>query len=147
MYTTAAVFAIFFICIIPQDISAETTCQIHKRNAGGGNSLMQWDIQCDAQGDYLPLQCTVDTPKWCACYDKEGVVTSPSRSTKSCECHLARNEALRTQKPACEIPVCERSGKYQKRQCCERTKKCRCVDVTTGQTIVADTANMNLVCS
>ncbi|GFQ99749.1 uncharacterized protein TNCT_376601 [Trichonephila clavata] len=147
MFTIAAIFTFVFLCILPQDISAETTCQIHKRNAGGGgNALMQWDIQCDAQGNYQPLQCTRNTPKWCACYDKERMITSPSKSTKTCQCYLAKSVALLSEKPACEVPVCLKSGKYQKRQCCEQTRKCRCVNEITGETVVPDTANMNLSC-
>ena len=70
-------------------IDGETACQNQKRN-NSGNGPLQWDIQCDAQGNYLPKQCTRQTPKWCACYNSQGLVTQPSRAIKSCECLLAK---------------------------------------------------------
>ncbi|XP_071043185.1 U20-hexatoxin-Hi1a [Parasteatoda tepidariorum] len=128
------------------DTRRETTCQTHKRNSGGNRALMRWDIRCDAQGLYMPLQCTEDTPKWCACYNKEEAITQPSRGTKSCECHLARDIAMKNSALPCDVPKCDRSGKYHKKQCCETTRKCHCVDAVTGQKKTQPTSDTNLVC-
>uniref|UniRef100_A0A2L2Z9C0 U24-ctenitoxin-Pn1a n=1 Tax=Parasteatoda tepidariorum TaxID=114398 RepID=A0A2L2Z9C0_PARTP len=60
------------------DTRRETTCHTHKRNSGGIRALMRWDIRFDAQGLYMPLLCTEDTPKWCDCYNKEAAIPHPS---------------------------------------------------------------------
>ncbi|KAF8771866.1 U24-ctenitoxin-Pn1a-like [Argiope bruennichi] len=146
MFAITALFAVLFICALPRDASSETTCQTHKRNSASVNSPVKWDIQCDAQGNYLPLQCTIQTPKWCACYDKEDMVAQPSKATKSCECHLARAHAIKSGKTLCETPVCERNGHFQKKQCCDITRECRCVDPVTGQNTVQPQKNLNLHC-
>ncbi|GFU46558.1 uncharacterized protein NPIL_98671 [Nephila pilipes] len=147
MFTYAVIFTILFGCALSRDIRDETTCQTHKRNAGGSAALMHWDIQCDTQGHYRPLQCTVESPKWCACYSKHDVLSRPSTHLKSCECHLAKLEATKAKKPPCEILECDRSGKFQKKQCCQSTRQCRCVDPTTGQTTRQAVSDMNLQCS
>ncbi|GBO05954.1 hypothetical protein AVEN_141908-1 [Araneus ventricosus] len=95
MFTITVLFAVLFVCALPRDASSETTCQTHKRNSASTNAPLQWDIKCDDQGNYLPLQCTVQTPKWCACYDKEEMIARPSKSTKSCECHLDRHAKIK----------------------------------------------------
>uniref|UniRef100_A0A4Q8KDG5 U55-Deinotoxin-Dsu1a_1 n=1 Tax=Deinopis subrufa TaxID=1905329 RepID=A0A4Q8KDG5_DEISU len=112
-------------------VSSDTTCQRHRRTSGNSRSPLSWDILCDDDGMYLPMQCTVQTPKWCACYNKEEAITSPSRKTKSCECHLKKDEALKNSASGpCDVPECEKSGKFMKRQCCGNT--CHCVDPDTG---------------
>ncbi|GIY60133.1 uncharacterized protein CDAR_39011 [Caerostris darwini] len=148
MWTTTIILAAAFVGVFStRNILDETTCQTHQRNAGGANAPLHWDIRCDTDGKYLPKQCTVETPKWCACYNKEERVTQPSRSTKECGCFLARHEATNRQASQCDVPVCERSGEYRKKQCCDRTRQCRCVHPITGETVQQATANMNLQCA
>ncbi|KAF8771867.1 U24-ctenitoxin-Pn1a like protein [Argiope bruennichi] len=146
MLSTVAIFTILFGCALARDIRSETTCQTHKRNSAGQRALMHWDIQCDAQGNYLPLQCTVETPKWCACYNKEDPITRPSRSTTSCECHLAKDLAIKANKSPCEIPECHRTGKFEKKQCGTRKQQMPLgVDPPRPDT-VQPTADRNLKC-
>ncbi|GFV83090.1 uncharacterized protein TNCV_2802161 [Trichonephila clavipes] len=147
MFTTAAFFVVISICVLPQDITAQADCKTLRRNSGPGKALTHWDFQCDDDGNFLPFQCTNNrTGPYCACFSEKGLVSIPSTSTKSCECNLVRNEALQSQKPACEIPECQINGQYEKKQCCVQTKQCRCVDETTGETTVSDTDDMDLTC-
>ncbi|GFQ99750.1 uncharacterized protein TNCT_376611 [Trichonephila clavata] len=144
MLTYAVILTVLFGCTLSRDIRSETTCQTHQRNAGGASALMHWDIQCDAEGNYLPLQCTRESPKWCACYSKDDVLSRPSTRIKSCECHLAKDAAQKAKKGPCEISECDTNGKFLKKQCCQQ--KCRCVDPTTGQTTRQPVADLNLQC-
>ncbi|KAG8181177.1 hypothetical protein JTE90_010949 [Oedothorax gibbosus] len=125
--------------------NGETACQNQKRN-NSGNGPLQWDIECDAQGNYLPKQCTRQTPKWCACYNSEGLVTQPSRAIKSCECLLAKHQLEVEGKRGCDLPTCQRSGKYEKKQCCAKTGLCHCVNETTGEKTNQPSNNRNLQC-
>ncbi|GIY60129.1 uncharacterized protein CDAR_38991 [Caerostris darwini] len=145
MFTKVVIFTILFGCALSRNIREETTCQTHAQNAGGSGAL-QWDIKCDNDGHYLPLQCTVQTPKWCSCYNQTDRVSQASNKIKSCECLLAKNVAVISGKSTCEIPVCNSSGTFEKKQCCPTTQKCRCVDPKTGRTTVQEISNMNLQC-
>ncbi|XP_035226912.1 U24-ctenitoxin-Pn1a-like [Stegodyphus dumicola] len=146
---TLSVFALMFLVssAIAQDIRSETTCQTHKRNSQASTAAVKWDIRCDDQGYYIPLQCTKDSPKWCACYNKEEAITQPSRSTKACECYLARENALKNSASECETPKCATNGKFEAKQCCSTTGKCHCVNTTTGVRTTEPTTNRNLQCS
>lgn len=140
------VFTVLLGYALSQNTLSETTCQTHKRNAGGSRALMQWDIQCDERGKYKALQCTVQTPKWCACYNEEEMVTSPTKSTTSCQCHLKKDSAIKNGASQCEIPECQRNGQFQKKQCCSLTGKCHCVDAITGDRKTQPTDSRNLRC-
>ncbi|GBO12420.1 hypothetical protein AVEN_112018-1 [Araneus ventricosus] len=60
--------------------------------------------------------------------------------------HLSDKGAKLRGKPSCEVPLCERSGHFQKKQCCDITKQCRCVDPVTGQTTVQPQSDPNVRC-
>ncbi|XP_054717114.1 U24-ctenitoxin-Pn1a-like [Uloborus diversus] len=139
------VFAAVLVAASAVDTRTETTCQTHKRNTGG-NAPVQWDIRCDEQGNYEPLQCTKGKPKWCSCYNKEEAVTSPSKSTRYCKCPVEKDAAIKNAASACETPTCQRDGKYEKKQCCATTGKCHCVDEITGEKRTQPTTNQSVKC-
>ncbi|KAG8181178.1 hypothetical protein JTE90_010950 [Oedothorax gibbosus] len=143
--TIVVLFFSTFICLTSSN--QERPCEIHRRNAGAATAPMDWDIRCDALGSYLPLQCTRESPKWCACYEVDFRITQPSRYTKVCGCYIKRYRAHHNATAGpCDIPECDRHGSFKKKQCCHATDECRCVDATTGETVTEPVPDMNLQC-
>ncbi|GFY37236.1 u24-ctenitoxin-Pn1a [Trichonephila inaurata madagascariensis] len=86
---------------------------------------------CDANGDYMPMQCFQGS-KFCSCYDKSGnPITQPSTKLKSCKCMVQKHEAQRL--IGNFIPQCETDGTYKKTQCNGSTGYCYCVNLMTGE--------------
>nr|ALJ10937.1 putative thyropin precursor [Dolomedes sulfureus] len=124
--TVIAVFALFAFAY------AETTCERHRQNSRTSDHGMNWDIRCDSEGFYEPMQCTNDTKKWCACYNKEEAITPPSRKITTCVCPLARDQARNSNDASeCDVPQCAPTGEFKPKQCCE--EECHCVNPETGE--------------
>ncbi|GFS55025.1 u24-ctenitoxin-Pn1a [Trichonephila inaurata madagascariensis] len=88
---------------------------------------------CDANGDYMPMQCYQGS-NMCSCYDKSGnPITQPSTTLKSCKCLVERHEVESRNLIGSYIPQCEEDGTYQKSQCVGSIGVCFCVNPMTGE--------------
>uniref|UniRef100_A0A482ZBK3 U20-Hypotoxin-Hsp1a_1 n=1 Tax=Hypochilus sp. SGP-2016 TaxID=1905178 RepID=A0A482ZBK3_9ARAC len=112
----------------------ETDCQRERRQMQSSSALVIWDVRCDENGDYEALRCTVDTPKWCACYRRDGTpITQASRRITTCTCYTEKDEKERNAASTCDVPSCQKSGKYEKKQTCSSTGKSHCVNEDSGE--------------
>ncbi|XP_074596856.1 U20-hexatoxin-Hi1a-like [Brevipalpus obovatus] len=122
----------------------QTACQRHRqRESSSSTPNLPGKVipNCDASGDYAPLQCHGETTKkgvkFCQCWTKSGdIISQPSTKIKTCSCLLDKDE--KTKKKATEIPACEASGHYKKAQC--NATSCRCVNPDTGATVKSNIA-------
>ncbi|KAM9835807.1 nidogen-2 [Aulostomus maculatus] len=104
--------------------------------------------QCDANGQYLPLQCHGSTGH-CWCVDsrgqeRAGTRTPPGEATVDCDrpderpkthCELHRDSVQTTSPegypiPGVFVPQCDANGQYTSQQCHGSTGHCWCVDST-----------------
>lgn len=109
--------------------------------------------ECEENGDYKPRQChppATDGKRFCQCWAPDGaVLSSPSKQTESCKCHMDRfkaqnppgsnnvsngsNVSNQRRLIGAFVPECENNGKFKPKQCHGSTGHCWCVDSVTGE--------------
>ncbi|GFX18728.1 uncharacterized protein TNCV_3018861 [Trichonephila clavipes] len=79
--------------ILLEVVKAETYCEQHRNREKNSHGLVKMVPNCDANGDYMPMQCFQGS-KFCSCYDKSGnPITQPSTKLKSCKCLRRRKRS------------------------------------------------------
>ncbi|KAM9327748.1 nidogen-2 isoform 2-T2 [Pholidichthys leucotaenia] len=133
----------------------KTQCEHHRDVVIGPDGIPApgaYVPQCDAEGQYTPLQCHSSTG-YCWCVDsrgqeKAGTRTPPGTSAKNCDrpdepdppkthCEHHRDRALTSSPeglpvPGAYVPQCDTEGQYVSLQCHGSTGHCWCVD-SNGQ--------------
>ncbi|XP_044201282.1 nidogen-2 isoform X7 [Thunnus albacares] len=100
--------------------------------------------QCDANGQYSPLQCHGSIGHcWCvdsSGQERPGTRTLPGTTPKDCDkpdvrpktdCEQ-RRDSVRTTSPGVFVPQCDANGQYTSQQCHSSSGHCWCVD-SSGQ--------------
>ncbi|XP_039997909.1 nidogen-2 isoform X5 [Xiphias gladius] len=138
-------------CDRPDELERpKTHCEQHRDSVGttspeGYPVLGAYVPQCDANGQYTPLQCHGSTG-YCWCVDgrgqeKAGTRTSPGAPPTDCDkperpkthCEQHR-DSVQTTSPegypvlGAYVPQCDANGQYTPRQCHGSTGHCWCVD-------------------
>ncbi|XP_047432398.1 nidogen-2 isoform X6 [Mugil cephalus] len=131
----------------------KTQCEYHRDSiqttSPEGNPIIGAYVpQCDAEGQYIPLQCHASTG-YCWCVDstgqhRSGTRTLPGEPPKDCDkpdeperpkthCEQQR-DSVQTTSPegnpiaGAYVPQCDAAGQYISRQCHGSTGHCWCVD-------------------
>ncbi|KAM9334126.1 nidogen-2 [Symphorus nematophorus] len=132
----------------------KTHCEQHRERAKAASSegypiVGAFVPQCDAAGQYIPLQCHSSTGH-CWCVDsrgqeRTGTRTPPGTTPKDCDipdepvrpkthCEHHR-DSVQTTSPegyplfGAYVPQCDADGQYTPQQCHSSTGHCWCVDV------------------
>jgi len=140
-----------------QQAGGQTACQRHRARelgtSGTPTTTGALVPECEENGDYKPMQChgmSTNGRRFCQCWTPTGdIVTSPSRNTNACECHLARHKATQgTPRPlvGAFVPKCGANGSFRSKQCHSSTGHCWCVNpagVKQGESV----RDPNLTCN
>uniref|UniRef100_A0A672IZ46 Nidogen 2a (osteonidogen) n=1 Tax=Salarias fasciatus TaxID=181472 RepID=A0A672IZ46_SALFA len=132
----------------------QTHCEHHRDRARGGGAdgfpaVGAYVPQCDAQGQYVPLQCHGSSGHcWCvdgSGQERAGTRTPPGTQPTDCDkpegpkthCEHHREKAQATASDGYPIvgayvPQCDANGQYLPRQCHGSSGHCWCVN-SNGQ--------------
>ncbi|XP_032373778.1 saxiphilin [Etheostoma spectabile] len=95
--------------------------------------------QCDANGNFLPQQCSGSTG-YCWCVNvitgEEIPNTRTPPGVKPVQCGLCQDQTMNGPEGSGEfVPQCDASGNFLPQQCSGSTGYCWCVNVITGEEI------------
>ncbi|XP_076878383.1 thyroglobulin-like isoform X2 [Brachyhypopomus gauderio] len=123
----------------------KTKCEQERDSAMGEHLIAVFIPQCDADGNYKPLQCSGVTGH-CWCVDNRGqeipgTNTPPGHRPPNCDphgrpktkCEQERDNAMAEQRKGVFIPQCDVQGHYMPRQCSGVTGHCWCVNIMGQQ--------------
>ncbi|KAG9509584.1 Voltage-dependent calcium channel type A subunit alpha-1, partial [Fragariocoptes setiger] len=102
---------------------------------------------CDADGNYAPLQCHYGS-QFCQCWDKKGYpLTQPKKDLRKCSCMINRAEKMKSitasQQGTAYLPECEARGDYKPKQCDRST--CWCVNPENGKKVTSESRDKSAV--
>ncbi|XP_076877152.1 thyroglobulin-like [Brachyhypopomus gauderio] len=124
----------------------KTKCEQERDSAMAQHLTGVFIPQCDADGNYKPVQCSGSTG-YCWCVNSlgqevAGTKSPPGRPPSNCvaaappktKCEQERDSAMAKGMPGVFIPECDANGNYKPVQCSGSTGYCWCVN-SMGQQI------------